>query len=97
MKNLLWSNHLEAIEDILQDLYDKKYMSDVTLICDDYKHVKAHKIILSSFSTVFHNIFFLDKNASVLYLRGVDSRDLIYFILFYLFIYYNQNDILKIY
>ena len=49
--------------------------ADVTLVCDDDKQLKAHRVVLSSSSSVLKNIF--DKNNHqhpLLYLSGISSQ-----------------------
>ena len=52
-------------------------LTDVTLVCDDQKQFKAHRIILSACSTVFKNIInTLPQNSSIIYLRGIQSHEM---------------------
>lgn len=46
--------------------------SDVTLVSEDRKHIKAHRNILTFCSPVFRYLMNLDKNSNtIIYLRGV--------------------------
>ena len=50
---------------------------NVTLVCDDKKQFKAHKIVLSACSSVFRRIIKdLPKNGSVIYLRGIQHQEM---------------------
>ena len=59
----------------LEELYSSGSFVDVTLVCDDARYVKAHKVILSSASKVFRALLELDSAkcsaTSILYLRGI--------------------------
>ena len=52
-------------------------LTDVTLVCDDQKQFKAHKIVLSACSTVFKNIIdTLPQNSSIIYLRRIQHHEM---------------------
>ena len=72
MKCHTYPHHLK---DMLQDMMSSDTFTDVTLVCDDQKQIKAHKVILSAFSSVFKNIF-TQNNLPMIYLRGVDSSEM---------------------
>ena len=60
-----------------KNLKEDSHFTDVTLVCNDDKQVKAHKIILSSFSPVFKKMFVNNPHPQPLvFLKGVDSIDL---------------------
>ena len=49
--------------------------SDVTIVCDDDKQLKLHKVILASCSETFNKMFSSNTSSSTtVYLRGVESR-----------------------
>ena len=59
------------------NLFNTVEHSDVTIVCDDGKQVKAHTFILSASSPFFRNIFSIDCEPScMIYLQGVASDDL---------------------
>ena len=60
---------------MLQDMMSSDTFTDVTLICDDQKQLKALKVILSAFSSVFKNIF-TQNNLQLIYLRGIDYSEM---------------------
>ena len=70
MKCHSYPHHLK---DMLQDMMSSDTFTDVTLMCDDQKQLKAHKVILSAFSSVFKNIF-TQNNLPLIYLRGIQGR-----------------------
>ena len=52
--------------------------ADVTLVTDDKKQIKAHRIILSAWSSVFKEIFNFNTNNNhpVIYLRGIQYSEM---------------------
>merc|ERR1712227_1167639 len=57
---------------MLCEMKNSDELTDVTLVCDDKKQFKGHKVVLSACSTVFKSIINnLPQNNSVIYLRGV--------------------------
>ena len=76
-QSICYSQFSNSISDTLQNLYDKKHFSDVTLISEDQKKVEAHKFILASCSNLFARILgnFTQPN-SVIFLRGLKSGDM---------------------
>ena len=49
--------------------------TDVTLVCDDQKEIKAHKVVLSACSSVFNSIF-TQHNLPLIYLRGIQHVEM---------------------
>ena len=43
---------MRSIFDIIHELMNNEYLTDVTLVTEDDIHITAHKIILSSSSTL---------------------------------------------
>ena len=54
---LTWHTNSDHLRDILKELSSDESFADVTLVTDDKKHIKAHRIILSAWSSVFKEIF----------------------------------------
>ena len=72
--NLNWHTYSDHLRDLLHNMREMEYLTDVTLVCDDQKQFKAHKVVLSASSTVFKSI--INGNYStnpVIYLRGILS------------------------
>ena len=64
------------IKDSWKELQNQEDFCDVTLACDD-KHIKTHKVIISSSSPIFRNILKPNLNPHpFIYLRGVKYKDL---------------------
>jgi len=77
MSTYSWSNHLEKTKEIWGELYKSNIYTDVTLVCNDKKEIKAHRIILNACSPVLGKI--LDQNSTShpwIYLRGIDYEDM---------------------
>merc|ERR1719264_2493635 len=62
---------------MMKELMMNEDFSDVTLVTDDKKQIKAHISILSSCSPVFKDILKEAKNSSpMMYLRGIQYSEL---------------------
>ena len=66
------------IKNYLRTLWNSKKFSDVTLVCDDLKWLKAHKVILSVCSSYFKDILSKndDEDETIIYLQGTQYKDL---------------------
>ena len=75
--NLTWDTFDQHLKEILQDMLKTDDMADVTLVSDDMKQLKVHKLILSSCSSVFKSILSLNnfKN-SVIFLNCILFQEL---------------------
>merc|ERR1719300_1309877 len=75
--DLTWHTYTDHLRQMLHDMMTYNELTDVTLVSEDKKHFKAHKVVLSSSSTVFKNII-SDNNTSnpVIYLRGILSDEI---------------------
>ena len=79
--NLTWHTFSSHGKDLFRELMETQAFSDVTLVSDDQKQIMAHKVVLSSCSEYFRDIF---KNTSsrsrhshpLLCLDGISSTDL---------------------
>jgi hypothetical protein len=75
----------------LKETFNDKSFTDVTLVCNDDKHVAAHRIILSAQSLFFNKIFKVnDKRDILIYLPNISSEELKHILAF---IYLGQTDI----
>ena len=74
---LNWHTFNDHLLDNMKHLLSSNQYADVTLVCDDNIHLKAHSFVLSSCSSVFSNLFNGDSqsNATV-FLKGIHHRDL---------------------
>ena len=75
--NLNRHTYSDHLREMLHNMRISETLTDVTLVCDDQKQYKAHKIVLSACSTVFKNIIdSLPQNTSVIYLRGIQHHEM---------------------
>ena len=75
--NLKWNSHTDYLREMLHYMMKSEQLTDVTLVCDDRRKFKAHKIVLSACSPVFKDIIHdLPLNDSVIYLRGVQHQEI---------------------
>ena len=75
--NLNWHSYYDHLREMLLEMKLSEEFTDVTLICEDKKQLKAHKIVLSACSTVFKSIISnLPQSNSVIYLRGVLHQEM---------------------
>ena len=54
--NLSWNEFESCTSNTFKDLLSDEDFADVTLVCDEEKQIKAHKVILSSCSPLFRKI-----------------------------------------
>ena len=78
MLSFNWYNQAAHLKKILQELRSDDSFSDVTLVTDDKKSIRAHKNILSACSPVFQAILKLDSQAihPIIYLRGINHFEM---------------------
>ena len=63
---------LNYVRNIMKELIASTDLTDVTLICEDKKQIRAHKNILGVSSNFFRDIFKSDKSShQTIYLRGI--------------------------
>merc|ERR1712179_532716 len=75
--SLDWQNFETFAFDTFKYLRSDEYFLNVTLVCDDGKQFDAHKLILSSSSSVFHSMLtVITKQVHpIIYLRGTNGKD----------------------
>ena len=54
--NLHWHTYSDHLREMFHEMMKSDELTDVTLVCDDKKQFKAHKIVLSACSSVFKSI-----------------------------------------
>ena len=75
--NLSWHTYSDHLKDMLHEMMTSNELTDVTLVCDDKKTFKAHKIVLSACSSVFKSIIEdLPHNNATIYLRGIQHQEM---------------------
>ena len=73
--SLTWDNYSDHLREMLHEMIKTKELTDVTLVCDDKNHIKAHKVVLSACSSVLRNI--LPESDSVVYITGIHYQQLV--------------------
>jgi len=72
-----WHTYSDHLRDMLHNMMKSDQLTDVTLVCDDKRKFKAHKIVLSACSLVFKSIIDdLPNNDSMIYLKGIHYQDM---------------------
>ena len=76
--NLTWHTYSSHLRLMLQNMREKNYQNDVTLVCDDNKSFKAHKIVLSACSPVLENIIntCAQENHPIIYIKGIQHQEM---------------------
>ena len=71
-------SHTDHLKEIMQDMITSENFTDVTIVTDDKKTLKAHRNILSACSPVFKNILKMEINKihPVIYLRGIQYSEI---------------------
>ena len=60
-----------------KDILNEKIFSDVTLVSDDGMQIKAHRIVVSSFSPLLRNLLLTNSSSHpIIYLRGITQQEL---------------------
>merc|ERR1712098_879220 len=72
--NLTWHTYADHLRDMLLEMMISDELTDVTLVSDDKKHFKAHKIVLCASSPVFKSII-SDNSNPIIYLMGIQSEE----------------------
>ena len=75
--SLNWHKCSDHVRNMMKELIVSTEFSDVTLICEDKKQLRAHKNILGACSNFFREIFKSDKSAhQMIYLRGIQFSEM---------------------
>ena len=73
----MWEDFHKNMSDRFQSVLHNHEFVDVTLVSQEYKKIKAHKVILSSSSSFFQNILLNNPHQHpLLYLKGVKFHNL---------------------
>ena len=76
--NLTWNDYPDHLRGLMHDLMVSEDFADVTLVTDDKKKVRAHRLVLSACSPVFKEILQIEKqnNHPFMYLRGIQYSEI---------------------
>ena len=75
--SLAWQTYSDHLKSMMKELMMNDEFSDVTLVTEDNKQMKANINILSACSPVFKDILKKQKNSSpIMYLRGIQFSEM---------------------
>ena len=75
--SLTWHTYSDHLKGMMKELMMNEDFSDVTIVTEDKKQIKANINILSTCSPVFNEILKKEKNSSLLlYLRGIQFSEM---------------------
>ena len=75
--DLSWNDFSSNAANMVKNLLNDSQFTDVTLVSDDRKLIKAHKVILSSCSQFFNQVLAeISNQHPVLYLKGIQYSEL---------------------
>ena len=70
--NLSWNGFSESAANTIKDLLQDQDFADVTLVCDDNRQLKTHKVVISSCSSFFRNLLKNNPHQHpLIYLKGL--------------------------
>ena len=74
---LTWNAYSDHLRTMMKEMMNDDF-TDVTLVSEDKKQIRAHKNILSACSPVFKDILQLNSNNTnpVIYLRGIQHSEM---------------------
>ena len=74
--SLTWQSYSEYLRAMMKEIMNDDF-TDVTLVSEDKKHIRAHKNILCACSPVFKDIVKLEQNGkTIIYMKGVNFTEL---------------------
>ena len=77
--NLIWQSYPDHLREMMQNMMQADNFTDVTIVTDDKKLIKAHRNILSACSPVLNDILLkmdFQTNHPFIYLRGIQSSEM---------------------
>ena len=75
--SLTWDSYSDHLKNMMKELMMNEDFSDVTLVTEDKKQIKANIGILSACSPIFRDILKKEKNSStIMFLRGIQYLDI---------------------
>ena len=75
--SIKWNAYLDHLKSIMKEFMIDEEFSDVTIVTEDKKQIKANINILSASSPIFKDILKKEKNSNtILYLRGIQYSEM---------------------
>ena len=75
--SLTWHTYSDHLRSMMKELMMNEDFSDVTLVTEDKKQIKANINVLSACSPVFKDILKKEKNSNqIMYLRGIQFPEM---------------------
>ena len=90
--NVVSKSFSEGVGTMIKTLMESSSFSDVTIVCDDHVKIRAHKLVLSSSSSLFKEFLKDDVAISEIVLIGIKGSDIESIMKF---IYLGEVDILQ--
>ena len=76
--NLTWHTYSDHLRQFMLDIKHDDSSQDVTLVCDDKRILKAHKVVLKACSAVFADILDGDCGSQpIIFLKGIEQAEMI--------------------
>ena len=89
--SISWNEFGSTVINTFKNLFSDKHFTDVTLVSEDGKQVKAHKVVLSSCSPFFNKVLLLTPHQQpIIFLKGIKHSELLAIVQF---IYLGQTDL----
>ena len=77
MCSLTWDTYSDHLKSMMKELMTNEDFSDVTLVTEDKKHIKANINILGTCSPVFKHLLKREKSSNqIMYLRGIQFTEI---------------------
>ena len=75
--SLTWHTYSDHLKSMMKELMMNEDFSDVTLVTEDKKQIKANISILSACSPIFREVLKKEKNSStIMFLRGIQYSEI---------------------
>ena len=75
--NLSWHTYTDHLKEMLHHIMNSNELTDITLVSEDRKIFKAHKVVLSACSSVFKSIINDGSQSNqTVFLRGIQSTEI---------------------
>ena len=72
-----WKDYQKWTANLVQNIHENAYFTDVTLVSDDLQQIRAHKFVLSASSHIFWTVFnSMPNDSSCLFLKSVKHQEL---------------------